>query len=47
LALQVWNLLGGIDWSGLPLAAEMFGIEDVEQLVRDLVTVRDFQRAKD
>jgi hypothetical protein len=43
----VWNLLGGIDWNGLPLVCEMFGIEDVEQLVRDLVTVRDFQKAKE
>jgi hypothetical protein len=43
----VWNLLGGIDWSGLPVVAEMLGIDDIEQLVRDLVTVREFQKAKE
>ncbi len=43
----MWNVLGGIDWAGLPLVAEMFGIDDVEQLVRDLVTVREFQKAKE
>ncbi len=40
-------MLGGLDWAGLPVVAEMLGIEDVESLVRSLITVRDYQRKKD
>jgi hypothetical protein len=40
-------MLGGLDWAGLPVAAEMFGVDDVDSLVRDLVTIRDYQRPKD
>lgn len=32
---------GQIDWNALPLVAEMIGADDVEQLVRDLVVIRD------
>lgn len=42
--------MGGlIDWAALPVVAEMYGITDVDSLVRDLVTIREFnstQRGK-
>ena len=43
----MWNLLGGLDWAGLPIAAEMYGVDDVDALVRDLATIREFQRPRD
>lgn len=39
--------MGGIDWSALPIVTELLGIEDVEQLIRDLVTIRSFQTRDD
>ncbi len=45
LAIQAWNWMGGaIDWAGLPLVAEMLGIEDLEILVAQLAALRDWQR---
>lgn len=45
LAIRAWNWLGGtIDWAGLPLVAEMLGIEDLEILVAQLAALRDWQR---
>ena len=46
LAIQAWNLLGGMDWAGLPLVADMLGIEDIEMLAAQLATIRDFQAKK-
>lgn len=43
LAIAAWNMLGGLDWAGLPHVAEMLGIEDLEMLVTQLVAIRDFQ----
>lgn len=31
---------GGIDWGGLPLAAELFGIADVEMLMHRLRVIK-------
>lgn len=35
---------GALDWAGLPLVAEMLGIEDLEILVAQLAALRDWQR---
>ena len=32
---------GQIDWAGLPVVAELLGIQDVELLVAQLVLIRD------
>lgn len=44
LALRVWNMLangmGGIDWAGLPLAVELFGIADVDVLLHRLQVIK-------
>lgn len=34
---------GAIDWQALPLVAEMFGIEDIEILIAQLVAIREFK----
>jgi hypothetical protein len=46
LALKVWNYLGGLEWQGLDVAVEKFGIIDVERLIDSLVAMRDFQARK-
>lgn len=35
---------GEIDWNALPVVAEIFGIEDIESLVFQLVEIREFNR---
>lgn len=44
IAIRAWNLLatgsGGIDWSGLPVVAELLGVEDVEGLLTRLEVIR-------
>lgn len=34
---------GVIDWQALPVLIEMYGIEDVETLLRQLITIRNHQ----
>lgn len=41
VAVEAWNLMAGLDWSALPLVVEMLGVEDVERLIRNLVTIRE------
>lgn len=43
---MAWNLMGGLDWAALPIVVEMLGIEDVDQLVRNLATMREFQKSE-
>lgn len=38
---------GALDWAALPLVAEVLGVVDVERLVVELATIRDFHRAGD
>ena len=35
--------MGGLDWVALPVVAEMLGIRDIDALIADLVTIRDWQ----
>ena len=35
--------MGGLDWQALPVVAEMLGVCDIEALIADLVTIRDWQ----
>jgi hypothetical protein len=44
LAVRAWNLLGGIDWAGLPLVAEILGYDDIELLITQLVVIRDREK---
>ncbi|NMQ28481.1 hypothetical protein E4Q23_12400 [Candidatus Accumulibacter phosphatis] len=29
-AVQAWNLMGGIDWSALPIVIDLLGVSDPE-----------------
>lgn len=37
---------GTLDWAGLPLVAELLGIDDLETLIVQLAAIRDFQLAR-
>ena len=43
-AIEVWNMLtngmGGIDWSGLPYAAALFGVTDMAGLMHRLKVIK-------
>lgn len=48
LSIRAWNMLGGkVDWAGIELVAEVLGIQDVEALIFDLLTIRDRNLAED
>lgn len=34
---------GAIDWGALPVVADLMGIDDIEDLVTRLATIRDWQ----
>ncbi|HNT63660.1 MAG TPA: hypothetical protein PKH90_12490 [Candidatus Desulfobacillus denitrificans] len=36
--------MGGLDWAGLPVVAEMLGVRDIEALIVSLCAVRDWHR---
>lgn len=36
-------MLGGMDWAGLPVVAEVLGYDDLEILVTQLEAIRRFQ----
>jgi hypothetical protein len=36
---------GEIEWSAIPMIAEVLGVEDVEMLIRAVVTIRERMRA--
>ena len=44
LAVEAWNVLGGLEWQGIETVAEMLGLRDIERLVAELTVIRDFQR---
>lgn len=37
------NGMGGLDWAGLPLAVELYGVRDVELLVHALLAIKTHQ----
>ncbi len=38
--------MGGLDWQALPIVIDMLGILDPEDLIMQLVTVREHSREK-
>ena len=44
LSVEAWNTLGGLEWAGLEVVAEMLGVRDIEGLVADLTVIRDFHQ---
>ena len=46
MAVEAWNMMGGIDWTGLPVVVEYFGITEVDQFISRLISIRDYLKAK-
>lgn len=44
--MAAWNLMGGIAWEALPTVCEVLGIEDVDTLLFQLVTIREHEAAE-
>jgi hypothetical protein len=44
IVARCWNMLsngsGGLDWQGLPLAVEMYSVDDVEALIEGLLVIK-------
>ena len=40
-----WNLMGGLEWSALPIVCDLLGVTDPELLITHLVAIRDHQNA--
>lgn len=36
--------MGGLDWQALETVSEMFGFADLELLIVQLITIRDWQK---
>jgi hypothetical protein len=36
--------MGGLNWTALPIVAELIGVEDVELLIEQLVIIRNKQK---
>jgi hypothetical protein len=39
--------MGGVDWSGFGLVAEKFGVDDPEDLIDRLMTIKNHKGPKD
>ena len=37
------NGMGGLDWSALPLAVEYFEVDDIDDLVYRLMTIKGYK----
>lgn len=40
------NGAGGLDWAGLDVAVELYGVDDVEMLIERLLVIRDYEAPK-
>lgn len=43
VALKAWNWMGGLEWAALETVTDVLGINDIEALIEDLTTIRDWQ----
>jgi len=46
MAVAAWNIMGGLDWSALPIIVEMLGVREPDVLITQLVAIRDAQRTQ-
>lgn len=36
-------MMGGIDWAAMPVVAEILGIQDIENLIIQLLEIKEFK----
>jgi len=41
------NGMGGLDWSALPLACVLYGVQDIELMIHRLLVIKLHQPPKD
>jgi len=41
IAIEAWNVMGGVDWAALPIVLDLLGVSDPELLIRQLLHIRD------
>lgn len=46
LAVQIWNVMNGLDWSALPVLVELHGVTDIEALLDALLWIYEYQRRR-
>ena len=50
-AIQCWNLMqngmGGCDWAALPMACELYEVDDVEAVIERLLIIKNHKPAAD
>ncbi len=50
MAIKAWNLLangmGGFDYAGLPMVAEMLGFDDLDGLLHRLLVIKSHSNSK-
>lgn len=47
MAVMAWNWMdGNMQWEALPIVCDVLGIDDPEQLINDLMTIRKHMRHK-
>ncbi len=44
MAIEAWNLMGGLDWAALPTVFEILDIEDVDSTVGCLLAIREHMK---
>jgi hypothetical protein len=45
-ALDAWNLLGGLEWAGIPYAIAVLDVDDVEGLLHRMTAIREHLRGR-
>lgn len=49
-SVRVWNMLtdgqGGVNWSGLEVACALFGVDNIEQVLHNLCTIKTHKKAE-
>lgn len=46
LAVQAWNLMGGLDWAALDWVIALLGVDDVPRFIHALTAIRDGLHAR-
>ncbi len=41
IALELYGVMGGLDWQALPLLLQLYDIADPERTIQHLVTIRN------
>jgi hypothetical protein len=46
IVMQIWNSCRGLDWNALPVMFELYGVEDIDVTVHELLAIKKFVEDK-